>query len=173
MNAVISRRRGITLIEMLVVMVVTSLLLAMGVVLYSAVLKSQRQFSLRERERRELSRIEAALRSDTHAASVAEVKEPDQLELKRSSGDAWAYRREADRLLRTRSKDGVAVQREEFHLQPGAVVEFRLQQAGKRTWLAARIETPTASGHAPGELVPWESKFLIGGLVVEHVEESP
>ena len=166
-------RRGYTLLEVMVTVTLSSLLLVTGVMLYSALLNSQRQFSLRQRQRREVSRIEAILRSDTHAASAVEAKNAESCELKNAAGDTWTYRRDDDSLLRVRAKAGAVVQRESFRLQPGTKLEFRVNREAQRLWLAVSLEPPPSAGPKVAPASSWQGKFLIGGLVAERGEEAP
>jgi Tfp pilus assembly protein FimT len=164
----------------MVVVALSSILLATGVVMFSALYKSQRQFSLRERQRRELSRLDAILRSDTHAASTATVDDNAACELKNGQGETWSYRRDENDLLRLRSRDGKLVQRESFRLQPGTKVEFVTNREGERIWLNVRLQPPEAAAPAIAPATPFDGKFLIGGLVprvfsasTQGAKESP
>ena len=165
MNRHCKDRPGFTLVEMMVVITLSSLLGMISVMLFSALLKSQRQFSQRERQRRELARIDAILRSDTHAASMVAAQNGETCELKNAAGETWTYRRADDNLQRVRSNAGKVVQRESFRLQAGTKVEFQVSSEGKRTWLAVNLEPPAVTA--------WHGKFLIGGLVAKAAEESP
>lgn len=159
-------RRGFTLVEVMVMVALSSVLVVMGVMLFSALIKAQRQFSLRERQRREFSRIDALLRTDAHAATRAAVEQPESCELQDEAASAWTYRLADDTLTRVRTRQGEVVQRESFQVPPGSKVEFKLAAAGKRTLLQLRLEPPTARD-------TYQGQFLIGGLSPAQKEEQP
>lgn len=164
---------GFTLVEVMVILALSSALLMTIAVMFSALLKAQRQFSLRERQRREVTRIDALLRSDAHAAIVAIASDPDACELKGRAGETWTYRRDEDNLVRIRSSAGAAVQRESFRLQPGTKLEFRVLTEQDRSWLEVELNPPprtTVPALAPA--VPYRARLLVGGLVVRSLEKS-
>ncbi|QDU29857.1 hypothetical protein ETAA8_49730 [Anatilimnocola aggregata] len=167
-----ARRRGFTILETGIVVTLVGLLITVMVVLFSSVLKAQRQVMLRERQRREFVRLDALLRSDVHAATKAAIKSPNECELTSSDGYSWTYDKQDSWLVRTHAQGGRTLQRESFFLRPGSEVHFQLSPAGSRSLVQLKLE-PEPDGR-PGEhhQPRYFAQVLLGGAL-PPVREEP
>jgi Tfp pilus assembly protein FimT len=165
-------RRGITLLEVGIVLALSSVLLSIVALLFSSLLQAQRQFSLRERQRRELARIDAILRSDGHAATTAVAGDTGTCELKSESGESWTYRSGNDGLIRERAQAGKIVQRESFQLPAGTRSEFRVVNSGSRSLLHLDLRPPEQASSRL-QAMGYHGQILVGGMVPTAKEEQP
>jgi len=166
-------RRGFSIIEVTVAVVTLSVLVSIAAVMFSSLLKSQRQFTLRERQRREFVRLDAMLRSDIHAATSAVIKEPDQCELTTPAGDTWRYEMQDDWLVRVYSRDDKQLQRESFFLRPGSQLTFKLAQAGARQLVEVQIHNEQPAGSMQSHHAGYLGQVLLGGGAVAAKEAQP
>ncbi len=174
MNCNRAARRGISLIELGTVLAITSVLLMTVAVLFSSLLQGQRQFLLRDRQRREFARLDAMLRSDAHAANVVVSQGPAECELKNNEGDRWTYRASDDKLTRERFQADKLVQRESYYLRPGTKINFSVKAEGDRSWLLLELEPPSAVTTTGAVFTSYSGQMLVGGMLPgASVKEQP
>lgn len=134
-------RRGTSLVELLVVIVVNGAVLALIAALTGAMLRSEAQARQAAQWTRQLARLSLQFRADAHAANEARIDETppaapaSQMTLVLGPNDSLEYRAAPGRVDRIRSTDGAVVHRDSFFL------------ADNRLDLAAnmRLETSAAA----------------------------
>lgn len=160
-----SNRRGFTLLELLAVMSIFAVLMALTAMLMSALLQTQRQTMLRERQRLEYFRLDSILRTDAHAASEVALKSPTDCELKNGEGDRWTYRAEEDGLVRERFLGEKRVQREAFWVRPGTQIKFRVTGENGRSLLRLDLDPPSQIEKSAAHQAPYHGQVLVGGAI--------
>lgn len=156
-------RRGFTLLEVAIVLAILGVLFAVMTMFISTLMQTQRKTIVRDRQRREFARLDAILRSDVHAAAVAEVKSPGECELKNDQGERWTYRVSEGNLLRERWQGEERQQQEIFQLAPGTEVEFRVAREKTRSLLQLNLDVPTAVDSTDARQAPYRGQMLVGG----------
>lgn len=153
-----------TLLELLAVMVLVSILAALAGMFFSALLKSQRQALLRDRQRTEYARLDGILRNDAHAAAAVNVKSPTECEL--TDGQRrWTYVAEKEGLVRERFEGERRRQREVFHLRPGMQVKFTVSEQSGRSLLQLDLDLPAEPSSVKVAQMPYRAQLLVGGGV--------
>jgi prepilin-type N-terminal cleavage/methylation domain-containing protein len=158
-------RRGFTLLELLAVMSIFAVLMALTAMLMSAMLQTQRQTMLRERQRLEYLRLDSILRTDAHAASDVTLKSPTNCELKNGEGDRWIYHAEEEGLVRERFLGEKRVQREVFWVRPGTKIKFRVANEHDRSLLQLELDPPSQIEKSGAHQAPYRGQVLVGGAI--------
>jgi Tfp pilus assembly protein FimT len=159
-----TQRAGLTLLEVAVIVTLSSLLMALAMMLFSALLHAQRQTLLRERARREFVRLDAMLRNDAHMATSAKLAGEDECELLGQQGNRWTYRADDGSLVREHIRDEQVRQREQFYLSPGAEVKFGEKRIGSRILLQLQIKPPQIADRVTNRLPGYTGQMLVGGM---------
>ncbi|WP_425614828.1 Tfp pilus assembly protein FimT/FimU [Anatilimnocola sp. NA78] len=168
-----TNRRGISLFEVALAIFVLSLLVSMATVMFASLLKAQRQFTLRERQRREFVRLDAMLRSDVHAATASVAIEPEKCVLKNDADETWRYEREENWLVRVHSRGDQQLQREAFFVRPGSKISFKLVPAGSRQLIELQIQAESPASGAGSRQTGYLAQALLGGGIAPSQEPRP
>lgn len=155
--------RGFTLLELLAVMSVVAILMALLSMLVSAMLQTQRQMLLRERQRQEYFRLDTILRSDAHAATEVALKSPAECELSNANGERWSYRVDEAGLVRERFQGEKRLQREVFYVRPGTAVKFHVDGERQRKLLQLDLDLVVEPGKSAAHQAPYRGRMLVGG----------
>ncbi|HWE37979.1 MAG TPA: type II secretion system protein [Isosphaeraceae bacterium] len=118
------RRRGVFLVELLVVISVTAILIFLCATLIQLFLRLQKTERTLLTERAALSRLARDLRRDAHAATHAETNE--SLVLDRPDGTRVEYRAREGALDRVERANGEVRRRESYRLPVRVVVAFEI-----------------------------------------------
>lgn len=165
------RRAGFTILEVGVIFTLSTMLVALAVVLFSSLLQAQQQVKKRDRIRRELMRLDVFLRRDAHAATSAKIAEPDTCTLRDEQGSQWRYRADGPTLVREASKNDKVTQREVFHLIAGAQSSWSQEPVGSRQMLKLKIVFPKATGRTSRQ-TDYDGEVLIGRIVPNAGKEA-
>lgn len=166
-------RRGFTLIELLTVMSIFAVLMALTSLLISALLQTQRQTLLRERQRLEYFRLDSILRTDAHAATKVTLKSPTDCQLQDGQGERWTYRAEDDGLVRERFLGEKRVQREVFWVRPGTKITFRVASESSRSLLQLDLDpSHQIENSAAAHQAPYRGQVLIGGALPAELRST-
>jgi type II secretory pathway pseudopilin PulG len=149
------RRRGYTLVEMVLVIGALSAVLGLCVAVIGALMTLDRAGRARLNEGATLARLARQLRQDARAASKGEVtgrrQVPDRrLVLTLPDDRVVGYEWSAGRLLRTERAPGGPERRESFRLPLRGAPRFRVAEDGGATWVSLVFERKP--GEAP--LIP-------------------
>lgn len=172
-QAAMRTRAGFSILELGIAVALSSLLMALVVTLFSAVLKAQRQTLARERERREFARLDELLRSDVHAAREVEMKSPTECELLGEAKRRWVYRFSESKLLRETYQADQLKQRETFSFQRGQELTFRQEPAGTRTIVQVKIAAKDQAPHESRWPTYRGEAVLGGGLAWAGKDSQP
>ena len=152
-----SARRGITIIEVMIVVTGTTLLLGLCAVSIQLLMKLNADVQGRYAEAVALERLGGQLRTDAHASEtaqlVAEEKEkatakPAGLRLTLQAGHIVEFGRGDGGVVRTESRAGKTVRHERFTLARGADRAVRASRRGVAA--AGRSRHHAAIGQEPG-----------------------
>ena len=158
-------RRGFTLLELLAVMSIFAVLMALTAMLLSALLQTQRQTMLRERQRLEYFRLDTILRTDAHSATEVSLKSSTDFELRNGEGDRWTYRSEEEGLVRERFLGEKRVQREVFWVRPGTQIKFRVAREHDRSLVQLDLDPPSQIEESAAHQAPYRGQVLVGGAI--------
>ena len=147
------RRRGISLVEMLVVIGLSSLILSLIATCLHGLYRADGRTRLRLEERAAITQLSLRLRADAHAAVHAELltpSTPDELAglaLIAADGRRIEYRSATRRIERTVSQDGRTIHRDAFRL-PLAQATWELETAMGRSLVAVVLTTSALGSSA-------------------------
>jgi prepilin-type N-terminal cleavage/methylation domain-containing protein len=137
-----NRRRGFTLIEMLVVISIGSTLAGIAVFMLYALLHSHNTGRDHLEYCRNLNRLEGQFRRDVHAAQeMPAVDKEGNFELKPAAPDAVTIRYQclADRIERSETRDDKIVRRESYVLWPDAEPTIQIESEPDATYARINI----------------------------------
>jgi prepilin-type N-terminal cleavage/methylation domain-containing protein len=117
-----SRRRGFTLIEVLVMITLIGVALTAAVTTLVALLRIERQVRSDQTQHQSLISLASRWRADAHAAVAASTS--DDCEMTLSDGRTIRYSFEAPRIVREVRRAGDVVHRDAFVISPRAEVAF-------------------------------------------------
>ena len=167
------RRKGFSLVEVLVAITVGSVLLAVAVGLLYSLIEVDRTSREHLRLRIAAARLADQFRRDVHAA-VRLIAPPAEAEAGAEAPAAWQlelppdraveYRLEEDSLLRTEQASGEVVKREWFRLPPHAVASIRISAGQSPSIVSLRI-TPDVK---PPEAPAWRPVRIDAALATDH-----
>lgn len=172
------RRKGFSLVEVLVAIAVASLMLATAVGLLYALIEMDRTSREHLRLRTAAARLADRFRRDVHAA-VRLTGPPAAAEDGAEAAVAWElelppdraveYRLEEDSLLRTERAEGEAVKREWFGLPPHAAASIRISAGQSPPIVSLRI---APDGQSPAEPPAWRPVRIDAALALDHRFEN-
>jgi len=125
-----NRRTGYSLVEVIVVMVTASTMMAVTVALLYGLLRAERITRDHIRHSTALGRLADQFRRDVHAAVALPADEERGWRLTLAPGETVVYRAEAGRMDRLRKTGEKLQQRESFALPPGTAAEIETSSAG-------------------------------------------
>jgi len=142
-----TRRRGLTLIELLVAMAGTSVILGMAVALVYTLLGADRAARQRMHVGESLARLAEQFRSDVHAAKAVAPVAPAGAarpspgwQLPLDGGRSVRYGLRQGKLIRSEHAGGKAVRQESFALPEGATISIEQDVAGRPATVRLAIE---------------------------------
>ena len=141
---VMTPRRGFTLIEVAVVVSITSVLFALSATTIVALLKLERQFASDASLQRALGRLSDHLREDAHQAVTAQCERMCALEM--GEGTTVRYAFETPAVVREVRRGDTVEHRDSFTLGRDAKVEFVLESVGSRQLVLMTIDFSAAEG---------------------------
>jgi prepilin-type N-terminal cleavage/methylation domain-containing protein len=157
------RRVGFTLVELVVVLAIVVVLAALLTMLFSALLKAQRQALLRERQRTEYARLDAILRNDVHTATEVILNSPTKCELSNQQGQRLIYELRDESLQRVRHKGDSWAIADTFYLRPGTQVKFRVDKENGRSLLQLNLDLAADANPASARQTPYCGQMMVGG----------
>jgi len=125
-----NRRPGYSLIEVIVVMVTASTMMAVTVALLYGLLRAERGTRDHIRHSTALGRLADQFRRDVHAAVAPPAAEERGWRLVLAPGETVVYRAEPGRMDRLRKTGENLQQRESFALPPGTTATIETSSAG-------------------------------------------
>jgi len=167
------RRKGFSLVEVMVAMAVGSVLMAIVVGLLYTLMETDRTSREHLRLRIAAARLADQFRRDVHAGvrlsgqgAVAEdgAEAPAAWELELPPDRVVEYRLEEDSLLRTERAGGEVVRREWFKLPPHAVVSIRLSGEQGQPIATLRIAPDVKLPEAPA----WRPVRIDAAFATDH-----
>ena len=168
-----SARRGITIIEVLVVVTGVAMLLGLCAVSIQVLMKVNSDVQGRYGASVALERLARQLRDDAHASETAGIT-ADQKKVGKAAGLRLAfgpdhfvvYESGDGGVVRTESRAGKAVRHEKYSLARGAVARFELRDEGSRQLVALVMTRPAGTSQTepprPLEVVALQGKDRVG-----------
>jgi prepilin-type N-terminal cleavage/methylation domain-containing protein len=147
------RRRGFTLVEMLVVMTVGSVMFGIGVGVLHLLFQIERAGRDRVQQTRVLARLAEQFRADVNAAErpiSAQGNRPSQWQFAMTGDRLVTYRALPGRLDRDEQVAGKLVRQESYALPTGCSATISVEREAKppvASLIIARESTPLAAGH--------------------------
>ena len=153
MNRSSSSRRGYLLVEMLVVIGVSSALAAVAVGLLASLVRVERVGRRHFDQTNALLRLSKQFRRDVAAAeqatfSDADVRRSSELLLRMSADITVTYRAEPGRLLRLENEGPTTAAREMFTLPATAEARFDVDERDSGTFVVLMLDAPTPGNRA-------------------------
>ena len=150
-----NRRRGVSLIELIVVLGIGAVMMGVCVTLLYAVLRTDGVGREHVRHSIVLARLADQFRRDVHAAkTVTGVADGEQWKLELPPGRTVTYRLEAGVLARSEQVDGTVQRRESFTLPSGTTASIEIQAEAEPTVVSLMIvPVAEATGQPAGRAV--------------------
>jgi hypothetical protein len=148
-------RRGMTLVELMVIISATSVVLTTSAALMHGVMHTQKATRAFFDAERSAVRLSNQFRSDVHEATDATIDagatgEEAFVSLQLSGNTTTRYRYVDGKVLRVQTRDGGGIAREEFVFPPSAVLKIELVDTPRR--LVLSLTTPSVLSSNQGEL---------------------
>lgn len=154
-------RRGISLIEMMVVISALAILLGLCAVTMQLLFRVESEAQARRSAAAALGRLAEQFREDVHACQDAELRPQAALRLKREGPVVVDYEIGPGRVTRVEAAGGQAARRESYALGRHARAAFERRDDGSRRFLALVVRRePTRSQPDPPH--PLEVLALVG-----------
>lgn len=167
-----SRRRGFTLIEMLLALALTAMTFTTVLVALHGVFRSETNLRAEVRNDLDLSRLAAQFRTDAHEATSVHPGEEASLLVFRLAADQSAEYRLTSRRVERLQRRGSQIERQETYAFPKALKpQWQIATEGASPRASLVLE-PDAS-EAPGPLAPRPVRIDAAvGLIHPLVESS-
>ena|SRR5688572_2243455 len=123
------KRRGFSLLEMMVVIALLGVVMAIGGQVLTALFRLQRQSLADIDQRRTLSALAMRLREDAHAASEARLVDAEKLQLVGSGGQITEYAVEESQLHSRVLRGDVVERRESFRLPRTSALKLEIERS--------------------------------------------
>lgn len=166
-----NRRRGISLIEMMIVIGASSMVLLAGVGLLHRLMRSERVAAESLVHATNHARLSAQFRDDVHAATAATARgEPgaDHI-LQLAAGDAAqiTYSQQDRTLIRTETRQTQPTRHDQFHLPDDVRVRFAVSDASPQkiaelTWERVQADSATKTATTHRRLNPLRIEAIVG-----------
>jgi type II secretory pathway pseudopilin PulG len=154
-------RRGISLIEVLVVVTSMAILLGLCAVTMQALFRVESEAQARRAAASALARLAGQFREDAHSSGDAELRAGAGLRLRRESSVSIDYEIAPGRVTRVETAGGQPPRRESFALGRHAIAAFERRDDGPRRFLALVVRRePTRNQPDPPH--PLEILALVG-----------
>lgn len=134
-------RRGFTLIEVAVVVTITSLLFALSATTIVALLRVERQCAMDAASAQSLSRLVARWRADVHAATAANCEQG--CALARDDGRTVHYEFESPAVQREVRRGDTIEHRDAFLLAADSETTFSSKIAGEKSLVIMKVASPS------------------------------
>ena len=150
------RRRGLSLVEMMVVIAIGSAIIGLVGVCLQGLYRAERRTRQQMTQREALTQLGLRFRSDAHEAARVERTEPAKpggavrLVLTAQDGRTVTYQADGGQVERTVERGGQVVHHDAFRL-PGVRVAWELKSAGDQVLAAAVILHAPEPSVATGE----------------------
>lgn len=149
-------RRGVSLVEMMVVIAVTTVITTLGATLIATLMRSEGDGARSLARSTNLARLARDFRRDVRASSdaqfvSAEPEQPPEMVLQLAADATVVYRLQDDAVVRLERRDGENVALETYPLPEG---ERRFDQADDDRLLALVYRRPAAIRSAGGSRIP-------------------
>jgi hypothetical protein len=154
-------RRGITLLETMVVMTGLAVLLGLCALNIQLLLRVSSDAQARRSTTSALGRLASQYREDVHACDDARLPSPTSLRLIRSPRVVIAYDAREGRVDRVESVNGQATRHESYELGRHAAAAFERRGEGPRQFLALVVRRTPRAGR-PDPPRPMEILALTG-----------
>jgi hypothetical protein len=155
-RSVLTSRRGITIIEVLVVATGVAMLLGLCAVSIQLLMKLNSEGMARFSAAASFERLARQVREDTHASETAQITVDDKkagasagLRLVFAPNHVVAYMAGDGGVIRTESRSDKVVRHETFGLTRGGGVQFEIREEGPRRLVALVVTRP--AGKSPTE----------------------
>jgi len=150
-----SRRRGISLIEMIAVIGVGAVMMGLAVTLLYGLLRAEGSGREHVRQSSVLGRLADQFRRDVHAANtVAGVSDDQRWQFELAPGRTVTYRFQPGTLTRTEQVDAAPERRESYALRSGTTATIRIPANTQPAIVSLRIEPAAeASGQPAGRTI--------------------
>jgi prepilin-type N-terminal cleavage/methylation domain-containing protein len=128
-----AQRRGVSLVELLIVISVATVIVGICVTTIHVLLRSERDQSRAVRTAVTLSRLTEVFRDDVHATSNAEIvsheAQPSRLTLSDADGRQIGYSADGHLLQRVETARGAEIHRDTFHFPSGSTMRFERDES--------------------------------------------
>lgn len=140
-----TKKRGVTLTELLVVLSVCSVVMTISIALIQRAMHAERRsrtfFNLQRSSLRLADQFRADVRQASAIVDTTELPEGSLLQLRTSDDQLVDYRHDAGVILRTVSRNDATVSRETFAFHPQ--IEAQVSHAPSSRMVGLSITTPT------------------------------
>lgn len=160
------RRRGVTLLEMIVVISVGAVILVSLMLTMTTLIRTERSVRTQAASQAQIVRLIHSWRTDVHQAQTVagELAKPQsEIVLRHANGEFITYRFDpaAHAVLREVRRDGTIAGREAFVLPPKQSVSWRWRNAdrSRSTWLVMEVGTPPQATQVVAVLDRWKIVF--------------
>jgi prepilin-type N-terminal cleavage/methylation domain-containing protein len=141
----IHKRRGITLVEMLVVTTVSGVIFSAATVCLHGMYRADQHARQATAHRSAVSRLALQFRTDAHAAATARLLDADGIVFVEPSNQTIEYRSQPGEIVRTVRQEERVVHRDAFRLVQRSDVAWRMQ-GDARPIVTIEISRPARSG---------------------------
>jgi prepilin-type N-terminal cleavage/methylation domain-containing protein len=172
-----TRRRGISLVEVMVATAVSGVVLSLVAVCLHGLYRAEHRARQFTSCRASIARLSLQLRTDAHATGHAARSQPTPdaeatLVLTLEGGRQIEYRYRAELVERLVTRDGQTVQREAYRL-PGTQVAWQVADDGARPLVTAVLATLPEPGVRGVEPSARERIEAVVGALVKHQAKGP
>ena len=173
-----SATRGVTLIEMTVVLAVSSVMLAIAIGLIQTLLRASGGATRDLEQQNSVARLADAFRRDVHAATAfhpGEAKDGNPIEFSfdLGAGRVATYRVEPGSLARTVRAGETLKSQESFVLPGETAVSVEMTPVGPANHLALSMVSRVASTGSKLPMAPGRSVRIEARLAADHRFEQP
>ena len=156
-----NRRRGYSLVEVIVVMATASVLLGLTVTLLYTLFRAERGGRDQVRHYTALGRLAEQFRRDVHAATAADAIENQEWEFSLSDNRTVTYRMEPGRVIRLEQAGEASPRRESFALPPGMTAAVEIDTDAEPTF-ARLVIVPAPAGPERPRGRPMQIDAMLG-----------
>jgi hypothetical protein len=170
-----SARRGITIIEVLIVVTGVAMMLGLCAVSIQILMRLNAEGQARYGAAVALERLARQVRDDAHSSATAKIDalertagNPTSLRLDLGPNHKVAYESRDGGVVRTESQAGKVVRHETYALSRGAIARFELRSEASRRLVALVVNRPAGKSQTepprPLEVVAVQGKDRVGPL---------
>jgi prepilin-type N-terminal cleavage/methylation domain-containing protein len=172
------KRRGVTLIELLAVLTVSSVMLAIAIGLIQTLLRASGAARSDMEQQNSVARLADAFRRDAHAATAfqsgpAKDGDPVEFSFDLGGGRVAKYRVEPDGLARTVLAGETLQSQESFVLPDETAVSVEMTPLGKANLVAMSLVSRASSAGSKSPMAPGRSVRVEARLAADHRFDRP